>query len=220
MDKSDSELRDQVLHEIRWDTRLGTAEIEVQVTSGAVTLLGSVSSWAERMAAQDAAHRVAGVLDVANDIDVNIPSQTAKDDTDVALAVRRALEWNVFVPDERVRSSVTAGQVTLDGEVDNGTQREEAERAIRNLFGVRAVVNRIQIKTPTVSPLQVQRAIEDALERRADREAKRIGLDVHEGKVILTGIVRSWAERQSVVAAARGTPGVRVVDDRLRLYSE
>jgi osmotically-inducible protein OsmY len=172
------------------------------------------------MAAQDAAHRVAGVLDVANDIDVNIPSQTAKDDTDVALAVRRALEWNVFVPDDRVRSSVTAGQVTLDGEVDNGTQREEAERAIRNLFGVRAVANRIQIKAPAVSPHQVQRAIEDALERRADREAKRIGLDVHEGKVILTGIVRSWAERQSVVAAARGTPGVRVVDDRLRLYSE
>ncbi len=220
MDKSDSELRDQVLHEVRWDTRLGSAEIEVQVTSGAVTLLGSVSSWAQRMAAQDAAHRVAGVLDVANDIDVNIPSQTAKDDTDVALAVRRALEWNVFVPDDRVRSSVTAGQVTLDGEVDNGTQREEAERAIRNLFGVRAVANRIQIKAPAVSPHQVQRAIEDALERRADREAKRIGLDVHEGKVILTGIVRSWAERQSVVAAARGTPGVRVVDDRLRLYSE
>ena len=220
MEKTDTELREQVRHEVEWDTRLGTAAIEVQVTSGVVRLLGSVSSWAERMAAQDAAHRVAGVLDVANDIDVSIPTQTAKDDADVAHAVRRALEWNVFVPDERVRSSVTAGQVTLDGEVDNGTQREEAERAIRNLSGVRAVLNRIQIKTPAVSPLHVQRAIEDALERRAHREARRIGLDVHEGKVILTGVVRSWAERQSVVGAARGTPGVRVVDDRLRLSSE
>ncbi len=219
MTKTDAEIRQDVLHELRWDTRLDNAAIEVEAESGAVTLLGTVGSWAQRMAAPEAAHRVAGVLDVANDLEVKVAGRTAKTDADIAHAVRLALEWNVFVPDERVRSSASNGQVTLDGDVDNGSQREEAERAIRNLAGVRAVVNRIQVKVPAVSSYELQHAIESALERRVDREARRIGLDVHDGRVILTGVVRSWAERQSVVGAARGTPGVRSIDDRLRLSS-
>jgi osmotically-inducible protein OsmY len=216
MRKPDAEIREDVLHELHWDTRLDTAEIDVTADSGAVTLLGTVSSWAERMAAQEAAYRVAGVLDVANDLDVKVSSRAAKSDAEVAQAVRLALEWNVFVRDQRVWSTVSNGQVTLDGVVENGTQREEAERAIRNLASVRSVINRVQVKAPTASSYEVQHAIESALERRADREARRIGLDVHEGRVVLTGIVHSWAERQSVVGAARGTPGVRSIDDRLR----
>lgn len=217
MSKTDAEIKQDVLNEIRWDTRLASAEIEVEAAAGVATLLGTVSSWAQRMAAQEAAHRVVGVLDVANDIDVMIPSNDVKTDTDIAHAVRDALEWNVFVPVLRVRSTVTNAQVTLDGDVDNGTQREEAERAIRNLRSVRSVINRIQIKPSSASAYELQQAIEEALQRRAAREARRIALDVHEGRVILTGLVHSWAERQSVVGAVRGTPGVRGIDDRLRV---
>ena len=154
-----------------------------------------------------------GGLDVANDITVKLPG--ALTDTEIAAAVRRALEWDVFVPDERITSTVSDGGVTLDGVVDNWSQRADAERAVRNLAGVRLVLNRITVKPETVTH-DVQKAIEQALERRAEREARRIRVDVRDGTVTLTGAVHTWAERKSVLAAARFTPGVRAVEDRLR----
>jgi osmotically-inducible protein OsmY len=130
--------------------------------------------------------------------------------------VRHALQWDVFVSDEKITSTVSDGWVTLDGAVDTWSQRADAERAIRNLTGVKGVVNRI-----TVTPLKpmtqdIRKAIEQVLERRAEREAKQIHVDVRDGVVTLTGAVHSWAERKSIVAAARFTPGVREVQDRLR----
>jgi osmotically-inducible protein OsmY len=120
------------------------------------------------------------------------------------------------VPDEKISSTVADGWVTLEGTVDRSSQRTDAERAVRNLTGVRAVVNKIAVTAAQPVAGDVRKSIEQALERRAEREAKRIQVDVREGIVTLTGSVHSWAERKSVVAAARFTPGVRNVEDHLR----
>ena len=217
MKKTDSEIQQAVLGELKWDTRVEETDIGVEVDGGVVTLTGAVSSWAKRMAAQEAAHRVAGVLYVGNDVHV-VPGSRGRTDTDIARAVRQALEWDVFVPEARIRSTVSDGWVTLEGDVDYWSQREDAERAIRNLAGVRGILaNKIEIKPPTVIPHDVRKSIEDALERQAEREAKRIVLDVRDGRVSLSGIVHSWAEKMAVIGAAQGTPGVRSVDDHLRI---
>jgi osmotically-inducible protein OsmY len=215
--RTDSEIQQAVLRELKWDTRVEETDVGVEVGSGIVTLTGTVSNWAKRFAAQEAAHRVAGVRDVANDIKVKIPGTGQRDDTEVARAVRNALEWDVFVPDTKITSTVSDGWVTLEGTVDYWSEREDAEKAVRNLAGVRGVSNKIEIEPATFIAEDVRDAIEDALERQAEREADRIELDVHDGRVTLTGRVRSWAERQAVVGAAKGTPGVRNVDDRLRI---
>src|SRR5688572_4261876 len=97
------------------------------------------TSWAKREAAQEAAHRVAGVLDVANDVVVRGSGGSERSDTDLAFAVRSALEWDVMVPDVRIRSTVSNGHVTLEGDVDYWHEREDAARAVRNLSGVRGV---------------------------------------------------------------------------------
>jgi len=217
MKKADSEVREAVQIELGWDTRVEDAAIGVEIEQGVVTLNGTVGSWAARLAAHEAAHRVAGVLNVANHLDVKLTSGTSRTDAEISQAVRNALDWDVFVPKTRIRSSVADGQVTLEGEVDHLSQREDAEKAVRNIWGVRRVLDKIQVKPAPAAPHEVQKSIEAALERRAAREARRINLDVHEGKVILSGVVHSWAERQSVVGAARGTPGVRSVDDRLHI---
>ena len=215
--KSDAEIQLEMLRELQWDTRVEETEIGVAVHKGVVTLTGTVSSWAKRLAAEEAAHRVAGVLDVANDIEVKFPSSLARSDTEIAQAVRHALEWDVFVPDTRIQSTVSDGRVTLDGTVDTWSEREDAERAVQNLSGVRAVTNRIKVAPSVRAPHDVAKAIEEALERRAQREAKRITVTVSDGRVTLTGHVRSWAERQAVVGAARYAPGVETVDDRLHI---
>ena len=213
--KTDAQIHRDIIEELTWDPRVDETEVGVEVEGGVVTLTGTVTSWAKRLAAQEAARRVAGVKDVANDIAVKTPGGLFRTDTEIAQAVRRTLEWDVFVPDERIVSTVTDGYVTLEGAVDSLSERDDAERAVRNLTGVKAVANKIRITTPASLNDTVGQAIERALERRAERQARQIHVDVHDGIVTLTGSVRSWAERRSVLGAARFTPGVRVVQDQL-----
>ena len=215
--KTDSQIHHDVLEELKWDSRVDETEVGVEVDDGVVTLTGTVPSWAKRLAAQEATRRVVGVLDVANDIEVKVPGGVGRTDTEIAQAARHALEWDVFVPHERIRSTVSGGWVTLEGELARWSQREDAARAVRNLTGVKGVINNITLTAPRPDTEDVRKAIEQALERRAEREARRIRVDVLDGAVTLTGSVHTWAERKSVLAAARFTPGVRSVDDRLRV---
>jgi osmotically-inducible protein OsmY len=215
--KTDADIKQDVIQELKWDTRVNETEIGVGVVARVVTLTGTVSSWGKKLAAGEAAHRVDGVLDVANDIGVKPVGSYARTDTDIARAVRSSLEWDVFIPDDRIRSTVSQGWVTLEGDVDYYSHRNDAERAVRNLAGVRGVTNRIEVKTAKVDPRDIRSSLEEALKRHAARDAKRIAIDISEGRVSLTGSVHSISERQAVVGAAKATPGVRAVVDHLRV---
>ena len=218
MRRTDAEIQQAVLRELKWDTRVDETDVGVEVDGGIVTLSGTVNGWAKRVAAQESAHRVFGVLDVANDIQVRVPGTAGRTDTEIAQAVRNALEWDIFVPESRIRSTVSNGQVTLVGDVDFWNQREDAEKAVRNLAGVRHVSNLIEIKPPKVLPHDVKKSIQEALERQAEREAGRIDLFVTDDRVSLSGTVHSWTEHEAVLGAARATPGVRSVEDHLRIH--
>jgi osmotically-inducible protein OsmY len=132
---SDASLQQRVIRELAWDTRIDATDVGVEVDDGVVTLTGTVGSWAKKLAAQDAAHRVAGVHDVANDIQVRIPGAAGRTDTEIAQTIRAALEWNVMVPDERIETTVSNGVVTLIGTVEFWTQRQDAERVDRGGAG-------------------------------------------------------------------------------------
>jgi osmotically-inducible protein OsmY len=217
MPKSDAEVRKAVLRELEWDSRTNDAAVDVEVAGGVVTLVGTVSSWAKKVAAQEAAHRVHGVLDVANNLQIVVLGSDGRSDTEIAQAVRLALQWDVFVPDTRIRSTVSRGWVTLEGDVDYLNQRDDCERAVRHLAGVRGVTNKIEVAQSQADPAAIKSAIEAALARRAEREAHHVGVLVENGRATLNGTVGSRAERDAVVGAARGTAGVRAVDDRLRI---
>jgi osmotically-inducible protein OsmY len=145
MKKSDADIQSDVLCELEWDASLREAEVGVAVDRGLVSLSGTLTSWEKREAALDAAHRVQGVLDVANEIQVKVPG-SGRTAADIARCVRDALEWDVLVPDAQIRSTVSGGEVILQGIVESGQQREDAEKAVRNLAGVTCVLNRIQVR--------------------------------------------------------------------------
>jgi osmotically-inducible protein OsmY len=212
---SDTQIQQAVLRELAWDTRVKESHIGVTIDQGVVTLIGTVASYAERLAAQEAAHRVSGVHDVANDLQVQPSGALARTDTEIAHAVRQALAADVLVPDERIQSTVDGGWITLHGTVDRWHERDAAERAVRHLAGVRGVVNRLLVRGPAIAAQEVRSEIMAALERRADRAAKRIAVSVHDGAVTLAGPVRSLAEKEAVLGAARGTPGVHQIHDDL-----
>jgi osmotically-inducible protein OsmY len=215
--RSDAEILGDVQTELQWDTRVNESEIGVRVRTGIVTLTGAVGSYIEKIHAVRAAHRVRGVLAVADEIEVRHAGMAAQTDTELARAVRHALEWDAFVDDRKIRSTVSEGFVTLEGEVEFLSQREDADRAVRRLKGVRGVLNKIFVRPSRIEPSAVRHRIEEALERRAEREADRIAVDVKDGLVTITGRVHSWQERDSVVGAASHAPGVHSVRDNLRV---
>lgn len=215
--RSDKELERDVGHELRWDSRIGETTINVRVRDGVATLTGIVTSYAKKVAAQEAAHRVMGVLDVANDIEVKPASGSARRDTEIAAAVRNALEWDALVPNDQILSTVSDGWVTLEGNVNYWREREDAERAILRLSGVIGVINKITIQKRDVDPKELRGKIESALERRADREAERLRVDIHDGAVDLWGRVHSWQEKRAVLGSVSHAPGVSRVVDHLRV---
>lgn len=212
--RSDTDIDRAVTQELRWDPRVDETGIAVSVKNGLVTLAGYVDSYAKKLAACEAAHRMEGVLDIADELQVKHAGE-AKNDVELAKSVRQALVWDVFVPDECVKSTVSGGWVKLEGEVDYASQRDDAVRAIERLRGVIGVTNLITIKAPRVDPKRIQGSIETALARRAERGAKRIEVAVEGSTVKLSGAVDSWAEKRDVEHVASYSEGVAKVESRI-----
>ena len=215
--KSDSELRTQVLQELKWDSRIGSAEIGVHVGHAVVTLTGNVANHGQRLAAQNAAHRITGVLDVVNGIEVKPAGVSLATDEELARAVRHLLQWDAFLPDERIKATVSDGWITLEGDVNLWREREDAERAVLRLQGVIGVINKIRIIPRQVDPEEIREQIQYALERRADREAERLRIEVKDGAVDVFGRVHSWQEKRAVLGSIGHAPGVTDIRDHLRL---
>lgn len=214
--KTDSQVQQDVLAELKWEPSINAAQIGVEVNDGIVTLAGHVGSFAEKWDAERAAQRVSGVKALAIEMDVKLASGNVRTDADLARTAENALMWTTYLPTESVKVMVENGWITLSGTVDWSYQRESAATAVRYLMGVKGVHNQITMKAKPLSGT-VKSDIESAIQRRATTDGKSIQVAVHGSDVTLTGTVHSWSERDLAARTAWGTPGVHKVTDNITI---
>ncbi|AWJ92578.1 BON domain-containing protein (plasmid) [Azospirillum baldaniorum] len=212
--RSDSDVKRDVEFEIRWTPALDPTDIGVAVKNGVVTLTGFVRSYLEKFEAEKAVKRVSGVVGVANDLEVRIPSGEERPDPEIARDAVAAIKSWLPLSWESIKVIVKSAWVTLEGTVEWNYQRESAEKAVRQVRGVKGVTNLITLK-PQVAPSEIKQKIEQAFRRSAEVDANRITVEANGSEIVLKGTVRSWAERQEAERAAWAAPGVTKVENRI-----
>jgi osmotically-inducible protein OsmY len=216
--KTDRELREDVMDELKWEPSINDTNIGIAVDDGVVTMSGTVDSYRDKLSAENAALRVYGVKAVANEIKIKLPGTSERSDDEIARAAVNALKWDISVPSDRIKVAVENGDITLSGEVDWQYQKAAVAVDMCRLWGVRAVCNDVTVK-PRIKPADLKAKIESAFQRSAVFDARRITVEFSDSKVILSGNVRSFAEKEEAEKVAWAAPGVSDVDNRITVNS-
>jgi osmotically-inducible protein OsmY len=213
----DREIEQDVRAELEVDQgATGQRFVGVAVDRGVVRLTGSADSYAQKWAIGRAAGRVVGVKEVRDHLDVRPPEDVHREDRQIERAARRALEWDARVPDG-VGAEVTDGVLRLHGTVARFPQRDAAEEAVRNLVGVRDVVNEIRVAPvpPLAQPADLALGVGAAIRRRFGAGSGYLSIAAADGVVTLSGVVPTFAMLDDIERAVRSIPGVTRIDNRL-----
>jgi osmotically-inducible protein OsmY len=211
---SDEEIRRDVEKELRWEPDLAADNIAVGVKDGVVTLAGFVPSYVDKLDAEKVTKRVAGVVGIANDLEVRLPSIHERPDPEIARDAAAAIKAQLPARADKIKVVVENGEITLEGSVPWHYQKDVAEMAVRRICGVKNVRNLIELQ-PVVDPTELQRKIKEAFRRNAELDAENISIEADRSVVTLKGTVRSWAERDEAERIAWSAPGVTKVSDEI-----
>jgi osmotically-inducible protein OsmY len=214
MTKTDSQLQHDVMDELEWEPSIDHADIGVAVNDGVVMLAGYVKSYPEKLAAEKAARRVAGVKAIAEEIKVRFACDPKTADHEIAKRILDVFSWNVLVPGNKIGVKVEHGWVTLTGTVDWYYQSQEARTLAGRIGGVVGVTNRIEVKQLPVAS-DIKGRIMAAFQRQADLDAANVTVTTDGSTVKLAGRVKAWTERNIAERAAWAAPGVSKVEDHI-----
>jgi len=213
--KKDVDVQKDVNAELAWDPSVEARNVGVAVKDGVVTLTGTVLTYSEKFAAENAVRRIDGVRGIAEELAVNLQGEHMRNDADITAAVANALDWNARIPKGAVTCLVEGGVVFLGGSVDWNYQRIAAYKAVRHILGIKGVHNQITVRVKPAEAFEIKGKIADALKRIAMEDSLSIQVEANQGKVVLRGTVHSWTELDQASRTAWSAPGVVEVENDL-----
>ncbi len=219
MKKSDTHIQQDIIAELKWDTSIDAAHIQVEVLNGDVTLTGHVSNQAEKLNVERSIQRVSGVNAVIVNLESSMPDTSKKSDIEVTFRAINLLQWMTYWDEGSIEVLVENGWVTLSGNVDFQYQKEAAVHTIGHLIGVAGIVDNIMIKQ-IASTHDIKTEVELALRRHIDNGADHILVDVRQGDVTLSGSANNWYDAKLAKQSASGTFGVWNVQNNISVNCE
>jgi osmotically-inducible protein OsmY len=138
-------------------------------------------------------------------------STTIVTDAELQQDVLEELKWEPSVNSAAIGVATRDGIVTLTGTVPSFMERFAAERAAKRVYGVRAVVNEIEVKLPGTSRRtdeDIAAAAVNALKSHISIPSEKIKVTVSKGLVKLEGEVEWNYQRVAAENALRLLPGV------------
>jgi osmotically-inducible protein OsmY len=214
--KTDIEVKSDVLSELNYEPTVKVTDIGVLVNQGAVTLIGYVGSYGEKVDAVRACKRVSGVLAIADEIEVRIVAGSSHSDSEIAASAAHQISACLLIPAGLVQLTVRDGWITAEGQVEWWYQKNAVENVLKYVIGMKGLNNWMTIK-PVVTPVDVEVSITSALSRLALLDAKKIKVETNAGQVVLRGSVRTYAERDEAERAAWAAAGVIKVENHIKV---
>lgn len=218
VNRVDADIKKDILAELKWDPEIDETDIGVTVKDGSAVLMGTVSSYFQKTAANLAAKRIRGVRSIADEIEVKLPYQMEGSDEDISQRISDLFEWNAQIPADDIKSVVRSGIVTISGDVDWQYQKNYIQKQVEDIKGVRSVINNINLRKKATAS-DIKNEIMRALYRHASVEASRVNVSIDGGTITLTGIVDNYFEKDLIKNAAWSAAGVTKVIDNLKTLS-
>jgi osmotically-inducible protein OsmY len=206
-------LQRTIQEELQWDPAVDPARIRVRIVDGVAVLEGAVRTYAEKCRAEDIVKRMQGITAVRNELEVRLTIGDYRTDETLQRVLQEGVDALARMPEVRPRVAVRDGWVTLLGEVEWAYQKRLAENAVRDVAGVRGITNAITIVPRAPIARDITSLTETA--RRHSLGGDGIEFHIDDGRLTVSGTVRSCAEHDELLDLAWCTAGVHAVEDRV-----
>ena len=143
-----------------------------------------------------------------------------KTDVEIRNDVLDELAWQPNVDETEIGVTVEKGVVTLTGTLDSYSKKMAAEKAVKNVKGVRAVAEDIEVKYGTAykkSDKEIAQAAADALKWNYSVPEDKVTLKVDDGWVYLNGEVQWAYQKDAAKKAVEDLLGVRYVSNNITM---
>lgn len=203
-----------VSEELRWDPRIDADCIRVSAEGRTITLSGAVRNYSVKCCAEKIAREIRGVVDVQNELEVRLTIGSYRTDAGLERLTTEILQNHTALCDPLPRVTIRDGWLTLEGGVTSDVQKRCAEAALRDVAGIRGVVNNITV-TPAANGGGDSEAFEAAVSRRAALAVRELRVEVSGMTLAVYGQVASCAERDALIELASRRRGIARVEDHV-----
>jgi osmotically-inducible protein OsmY len=211
--------KQDIMDNLIWDDSIDANDVVVEVQDGVATLEGTVPSYSAKVAAENDAFMVPGVLEVQNNLEIAAPAGlNLPNDEEITTNIKNKLSSTSQLNPGKIVVDTDGGIVHLSGVVNTFWELNRAEEIALSTKGVLGITNDLVVRISTnVTDKEIEEDIGEAIRRSAFIEEHALLVDVTNGVVTLSGTAPDYNTRSRAYNIAMYTKGVADVINDIRI---